>query len=84
MGSPKTRPTVAARWPRGAEGQRRGIREAADDLRELLAEARAANDNRNPMLVAALLAMCEVRAADIQRLAVEARIGPEPAGDDDA
>jgi hypothetical protein len=78
MGSPKTRPTLAARWPRTAEGQRRGIREAADDARELLIEARAANEDRNPMLVAALLAMAETRIADVQRLAVEARIGPEP------
>jgi hypothetical protein len=80
MGSPKTRPTVAARWPRGAEGQRRDIRAAADDAREILVEARAANEDRNPMLVAALLAMMEARVADIQRLAVEARIGPEPEG----
>jgi hypothetical protein len=80
MGSPKTRPTVAAKWPRTAESQRRGIREAADDAREILVEIRAANDDRNPMLVAALLTMLEVRVADIQRLAVEARIGPEPEG----
>jgi hypothetical protein len=81
MGSAKTRPTIGQRWPRNAEGQRRGIREAADDARELVAEARAANEDRNPMLVCALLAMLEARLADIQRLAVEARIGPEPESD---
>ncbi len=74
----KTNPTVAQRWPRGAEGQRRGIREAADDVRELLSEAAAAVDDNNPQLVRTYLAMITARVADIQRLAVEARIGPEP------
>jgi hypothetical protein len=76
--SSKTSAKLAQRWPRGAEGQRRGIREAADDVREILTEARGAVDDNNPILVRAYLAMIEARVADIQRLAVEARIGPEP------
>ena len=74
-----TKPTIAQRWPRNAESQRRGIREAADDARELLEEARKANEDRNPILVRAALAMLEARIADIQRLAVEARVGAEHA-----
>ena len=72
-----TKPTVAQRWPRNAEGQRRGIREAADDARELIDEARKANEASNPILVRAALGMLEARIADIQRLAVEARVGAE-------
>lgn len=79
--TPKTRPQVQQRWPRGAEGQRRSIRDAADDLRELIAEAQAANDDRNPILIKTLLALMEARTADIQRLAVEARVGAEPVGE---
>lgn len=73
----KAKPQIAQRWPRGAEGQRRSIRDAADDARELLNEAMEAVDDNNPLLVRACLAMIAARVADIQRLAVEARIGPE-------
>lgn len=71
----------AARWPYRAEGQRRDIRAAADSIRDLVKEAREANDDRNPHLAGAFLAMIETCTADIQRLTTEARIGPEP--DDD-
>ena len=75
--------SAPARWPYRAEGQRRDIRSAADDIRELIGEALEASDDNNRHLVRALLAMIGTRAADIQRLTVEARIGPEPGGNDE-
>lgn len=81
--SPKTRPTIAQRWPRGAEGQRRQIRAAADDAREILAEALEANADNNPQLVRTCLALINALLADIQRLVVEARIGAEPTSTED-
>lgn len=78
--STRTRPQIAQRWPRGAEGQRRDIRSAADDARELVDEALSAVADNNPLLVRTCLAMIAARLADIQRLAVEARVGPDPEG----
>ncbi len=78
MAEPRTRPTLAQRWPRGAEAQRRSIREAADDIRAIVREAQGAADDNNRHLVRTYLAMIAALAADIQRLSVEARIGPEP------
>jgi hypothetical protein len=70
-----THPTRPQRWPRTAEAQRQQIHEAASDVRELLADALA-----TPLLspsVRLTLAMAVARTADIQRLSIEARIGPE-------
>lgn len=78
--SPKSRPQIAQRWPRNAEGQRRAIRDAADDAREIVDLALDANRDNNPGLVRAHLAMIKALMADIQRLTVEARVGPEGPG----
>jgi hypothetical protein len=78
--SPKTRPTVQQRWPRGAESQRRQIYEMAEDGRELVKEALKALDRGNPNLVRVSIAFLESVLSDIQRLAVEARIGAEAPG----
>lgn len=80
MSAPKPRPQIAQRWPRGAEGQRRDIRVAADDARTLVDAALRANADNNPQLVRAHLSMIAALLADIQRLTVEARVGPEPEG----
>jgi hypothetical protein len=74
----RARPRVAQRWPRGAEGQRLQIRAAADDARDILADALGAVADNNPQLVRTYLAMIGALLADIQRLTVEARIGVEP------
>jgi hypothetical protein len=76
--SPKTRPTVSQRWPRGAEAQRRTIGELAEEGRYLVQEGLKALDQGNPLVVRASLALLDAKLADIQRLAVLARIGPEP------
>lgn len=80
---PKGRPRVAQRWPYGAEGQRRQIREAADDAREIVTDALGAVADNNPQLVRTYLAMINALLADIQRLTVEARIGAEPSAPED-
>lgn len=67
------------RWPRGAESQRLQISEAAQDARELVGEAMRALDAGNPHVVRASLGLITAQLADIQRLAVEAKIGPDPA-----
>lgn len=77
MGSPKTRPTIAQRWPRNAESQRRRAAEATQDARELLDEARG-HLRSNPLLAEVMMADAMALLADIQRELVEARIGVEP------
>jgi hypothetical protein len=69
-----THPTHPQRWPRTAEGQRQQIAEAASDVRELLTQALATPLSQSVRL---LLAMAVARTADIQRLSIEARVGPE-------
>lgn len=78
MSVAKGRPRVAQRWPPGAEGQRRQIRDIADDGREITELAQAAVADNNPQLARTYLAMIATLFADIQRLSVEARIGAEP------
>ena len=69
-----THPTQPKRWPRTAEGQRQQIAEAAADVRQLLSEALKTTLSNQGRL---LLAMAVARTADIQRLSIEARVGPE-------
>lgn len=68
---------VQQRWPRGAESQRTQIRDAADAGRELVGEALKGLNQGNPHVVRAALGLIAAQLADIQRLAVEAKIGPE-------
>jgi hypothetical protein len=71
MSTPPPRPR---RGPRPAEAQRQQIHEAASDVRELLTQALATPLSQSVRLT---LAMAVARTADIQRLSIEARLGPE-------
>jgi len=72
-----THPTQPQRWPRAAEAQRQQIAEAASDIRDLLSDALKTVLTTQGRL---LLTMAVARTADIQRLSLEARVGPEQRG----
>lgn len=69
---------IQQRWPRGAESQRLQIRDAAKAGRDLVAEALRALDAGNPHIVRAALGLIAAQLSDIQLLAVEAKVGPDP------
>jgi hypothetical protein len=69
-----THATHPQRWPRTAEAQRQQIHQAACDVREVLSEALKTSLTTQARL---LIAMAVARTADIQRLSIEARVGPE-------
>lgn len=62
----------------GPAGPNHKIRDAAKAGRDLVAEALRALDAGNPHIVRAALGLIAAQLSDIQLLAVEAKVGPDP------